>query len=158
MRKRVLIGIISCVSFFGFSQGYKTAIGLKGGYPYYGSLDLKHDFGKAFGEFRLGGGSHDFFIQGLYEKNADLSDGVQWYWGAGGHLGFWNFALNNGYYHNGKYYDSGSYGGIDGVVGLEYTFADFPLNLAVDAGPTVQIFPYLRTTFSVAVAARFAIK
>lgn len=157
MKKSILFTAFCCMTLLGMSQGYKTAIGLKGGYPYFGSLDLKHNFGKAYGEFRLGGGSHNFFIQGLYEKNAELSDGVEWYWGVGGHLGFWNYSYNTGYIHNGIYYDSGANGGIDGLVGLEYTFTDFPLNLALDAGPTVFLFPYVATSFTVNVAARFAI-
>lgn len=141
-----------------FGQQYKTAIGIKGGFPYYGSLDIKHYFGKAAGEFRLGGGHHDFFLQGLYEKNYDLGSGFEWYWGVGAHLGFWNYNNNNGFYHEGKYYDSGSYGGLDAVLGLEYTFTEIPLNIAVDAGPAVNIFPYVNGYFGAAIAARFAIK
>jgi hypothetical protein len=158
MKKFLLIAILSCFSQLSFSQNYKTAIGFKGGFPYYGSLDIKHDFGNAFGEFRVGGYKYDFFLQGLYEKNFDLSQGFEWYWGIGAHLGFWNYNQGAGYYHDNKYYDSGAYGGIDGVLGLEYTFDAIPLNLAVDAGPAINVFPYVRGYFGAAVALRFAIK
>lgn len=159
MKKLGLIGVlVFCLSGLAIGQQYKTAIGIKGGFPYYGSLDVKHFFGEAAGEFRLGGGRYDFFVQGLYERNYGLQEGLDWYWGVGGHLGFWNYGNNKGYYHNNKYYNSGAYGGIDAVLGLEYTFADFPLNLAVDAGPAINIFPFVRGYFGAAIAARFAIR
>jgi hypothetical protein len=41
MRKIVFIASL-LISAFSFSQSYKTAIGLKGGYPGYGSLNIKH--------------------------------------------------------------------------------------------------------------------
>jgi len=158
--KRIGITFIFALALLSTAVGqqYKTAIGIKGGFPYYGSLNLKHFFGASAGEFRLGGGRHDFFIQGLYEKNYGLGQGFEWYWGVGGHLGFWNYGYNEGHYYKNKYYDRGSYGGIDGVLGIEYTFTEIPLNLAVDAGPAVNIFPYTDVYFGAAIAARFAIK
>jgi len=161
------IGLIGCfvlgMLMTTFGQQYKTAIGVKGGYPYYGSLNIKHFFGSSAGEFRLGGGRNDFFIQGLYEKNFDLGSGFEWYWGVGGHLGFWNYGYNNGYnykghYYKDKYYDNGVYGGLDAVLGLEYTFEAIPINIAIDCGPSVNIFPYVQGYFGGAIAARFAIK
>lgn len=145
---------------FSYGQQYKTAIGIKGGFPYYGSLDLKHYFGSAAGEFRLGGGRYDFFLQGLYERNYALGGeaGLEWYWGVGGHLGFWNYGHHQGWHHNDKYYDNGVYGGIDAVIGIEYTFQEFPLNLALDCGPAINLFPFVRGYFGGAIAARFAIK
>jgi hypothetical protein len=158
--KKIGLAAIFMIGLFltSFGQEYKTAIGIKGGFPYYGSLDIKHYFGSAAGEFRLGGGRYDFFIQGLYERNFGISDGLEWYWGLGGHLGFWNYGYNKGFYHDNKYYDSGAYFGVDGVLGLEYTFSEIPLNLAIDAGPAINVFPFVRGYFGAAIAARFAIK
>lgn len=131
------------VSLTSFGQNYKTAIGIKGGWPYYGTIDVKHDFGGAFGEFRVGGYSNDIWFQGLFEKNYDLGSGLEWYWGVGGHIGFWNYGHGYGpryYHHKNDYYYNGAYFGADAVVGIEYTFEAIPLNLAADFGPTVNFF------------------
>lgn len=144
-----------------WGQSYNTAIGIKGGWPYYGTLDIKHNFGGAYGEFRIGGGRHDWFIQGLYEKNYGLEGGLEWYWGVGAHVGFWNYGPYKGddhYYHNGKYYGNSSYVGLDAVVGLEYTFEAIPLNLAADFGPSFNGYPYTYLFWGGALAARIAIR
>ncbi len=74
--------------------------------------------------------------------------GLDWYWGLGADVGFWS----NGYrYRNDRYDDdyyndnhNGTWGGIDGVIGLEYTFAEVPINLAFDINPTIRVFPLCR--------------
>ena len=53
MKKTGLIGLfVLGMLMTTFGQQYKTAIGVKGGYPYYGSLNIKHFFGSSAGEFR----------------------------------------------------------------------------------------------------------
>jgi len=160
MKSAVLLVLMTVmVSLSSFGQNYKTAIGVKGGFPYYGTLDIKHDFGGAYGEFRIGGGRYDWFVQGLFEKNYGLDGGLEWYWGVGGHVGFWNYGPGyNGYYHKGKYYGNSSYVGLDAVIGLEYTFEAIPLNLAVDFGPAFNGWPYGYLYWGGALAARIAIK
>ncbi|HLP54966.1 MAG TPA: hypothetical protein VK151_08050 [Fluviicola sp.] len=158
--KKLGITFIFALALFSTAVGqqYKTAIGVKGGFPYYGSLNLKHFFGASAGEFRLGGGRNTFFFQALYERNYALGQGFDWYWGVGGHLGFWNYGNGKGHYHHDHYYNSGSWGGLDGVLGIEYTFTEIPLNIALDAGPSFRLFPYTEVYFGGAIAARFAIK
>jgi hypothetical protein len=138
------------------AQQYNTAIGIKGGFPNYGALSIKHFFGGASAaEFNLGGGAHHLWLQGLY-----IEGGLDWYWGIGGDVGFWS----NGYrYYNGRYDDyyygrGGTWGGVDGVIGLEYTFGEFPLNLALDANPTVRLWPYVGFGIGGALAVRIAIR
>jgi len=157
MRRIVLIAMLAMVS-VSWGQSYNTAIGIKGGWPYYGTLDIKHNFGGAYGEFRIGGGRYDWFVQGLYEKNYGLEGGLEWYWGVGAHIGFWNYGPGKGYYYHDKYYDDGSYIGIDAVAGLEYTFDAIPLNLAADFGPSFNFSPFSRLYWGGALAARIAIR
>jgi hypothetical protein len=162
MKSAVLLVLMTViVSLSSFGQNYKTAIGIKGGWPYYGTVNLKHDFGGAYGEFRVGGYSHDIWIQALFEKNYGLDGGLEWYWGVGGHVGFWDYGPG---YHPHWYRDydgpyNGAYFGADGVIGLEYTFEAAPINLAVDFGPTINFFSgYSWVGWGGALAARFAIK
>lgn len=161
-RVGILMVVMLTVS-LSWGQSYKTAIGIKGGFPYYGTLDVKHDFGGGYGEFRIGGGRYDWFIQGLYEKNYGLGSGFEWYWGVGAHVGFWNYGpyyagYNGHYYHDGKYYGNSSYVGLDAVAGIEYTFDKIPLNLAADFGPSFNFAPYGYLYWGGALAARIAIK
>jgi hypothetical protein len=158
--KKLILAVFVSLATCSFGQQYSTAIGLKGGYNFNGgaSLNLKHFLGGSSAvEASLGGGSHHLWLQGLYEKNSALSDGFEWYWGIGGDLGFWT----NGYSYYSKkndHYYSGVWGGLDGVLGIEYTFKEFPLNLALDMGPTVRLFPYVGFGWSGGFAARFAIQ
>ena len=81
-----------------------------------------------------------FTVVGLYEihNEAFEEDGLKWYYGAGAHLSTWNgrnvsWANNN---------DSYLAIGIDGVIGLEYTFSDFPINIGLDWKPAINIIGY----------------
>jgi hypothetical protein len=160
MKQSILVAFVflsfGCV----FSQHYKSAVGLKGGYHFNGgaSLNAKHFLkGSTAIEGIVGGGSNSFCLEGLFEKNAILTDGIEWYWGAGADLGF----FTGDYYrtYNGiKESYSGAFGGFDGVLGVEYTFEDFPLNIAFDMGPTLRLFPYIGFSWTGGIAARFAIK
>ena len=154
MKKTLSIITFALISQLALAQNYKTTIGIKGGFPAYGSLNLKHDFGKALGEFRLGGSGSSFMLQGLYEQNYDLQDGIQWYYGLGATIGSWN---GNGYQFNNSYY-SGFYMSIDGVLGLEYSIPDLPINVALDAGPSFQLAPLTRLGFGGALAIRYILK
>jgi hypothetical protein len=158
--KKVLF-ILALISInYSFGQQYKTAIGIKGGYNFSSgaSLNLKHFLGGSSAiEVSVGGGPHHLWLQGLYERNQALSKGFEWYWGLGGDLGFWS----NGYKYYSKKYDhyySGVWGGFDGVLGIEYTFQEIPLNLALDMGPTIRLFPYVGFGWAGGFALRFAIK
>ena len=108
------------------AQDYKSAIGLKLGYP----------FGVTYKFFISEPAAIDLFIGtrysgvtfgGNYEIHKPLPDveGLKWYYGGGAIFTF---------------YDYGGAGssnfGIDGVVGLDYKFADAPFNLSLDVMPT----------------------
>jgi hypothetical protein len=84
MKKSLAIIVMCVVTTFSFSQNYKTAIGIKGGYPGFGSLNGKHFLNsKTAIEGSIGGGSSTLWLQGLYELNFSLEDGLNWYAGGG---------------------------------------------------------------------------
>ena len=57
---------------------------------------------------------------------------LDWFAGPGAHFGFWNQT-----YHD--EYATGILFGIDGIVGLEYTLEDIPLNFSFGVGPSFQL-------------------
>ena len=139
-----------------FSQSYTTGIGLKLGYPVYGGVNFKHDFGGLFGDFTLGGGANFISAMALIEKQHEIKNGFDWFYGGGLYMNSW---MNNyGYYHNNKYYDNRATLGATFVFGLEYTFKEIPLNLGVDAGPVMSYYPVVRFDFGSNVAVRYVIK
>ena len=142
---KVLIVLILTLNFTSFSQQYKTAIGLKGGSMTarsgFGGVNLKHFFtGSNAIEITASGGRGNYRIHGLYEwqNQTGWEEGLDWYVGIGGGAGFWRrnywapghnkYGLNDGFYLFGS-----------AVIGLDYTFSDLPLNLAIDTGPSVGI-------------------
>lgn len=68
-------------------------------------------------------------ITGLYELHYDINGapGLKWYVGPGAHLGFYNTKSGGG-----------TWGGIDGVLGLDYKIKNAPLNLSLDWQPSFE--------------------
>jgi hypothetical protein len=118
-------------------QGYATAIGVKvwdGG-----GITIKHFVRpniavEGIGYFWNRGAR----IVGLYQFHYDIAGapGLKWYIGPGAHVGFYNNSYYNNNYPNGD--GSGSYVGIDGVLGLDYKFDGIPLNISLDWQPSFE--------------------
>lgn len=153
--KRILVLLVFItVSTFSYSQNYKTAIGIKGGYPGYGSLNGKHFLNsKTAIEGSIGGGTNTLWLQGLYELNFSLEDGLNWYAGGGANIGFYSYKNP---FNNER--TSNMILGLNGIVGLEYTFEDLPLNVALDTGPNLRIINSLGFGWGAGLAVRYAIK
>jgi hypothetical protein len=146
MKKIFLLAII-ILSTNSFSQSYKTAIGLKGGYPSLGGLNLKKMLSSGTAaEFSLGGYDGGLVISGLFEIQNPLPEpnGLYWYLGVGPTVGSvrGSFLLT-----------------ANGVLGIEYTFQDLPINIALDTGPVIQLIGN-RNLFSWGggLAVRYALK
>lgn len=117
---------------------YRAAIGIRAG----------ETSGVTF-KFRTGGSSNIELLAGiwsdwlnltaLYEKNVPAFNvnGLKWYYGAGGHIGF-----ATGTYNEGRLYSRGEEFalGIDGVVGLEYKIPPIPFAVSIDIKPLVEIY------------------
>ena len=118
-----------------FSQNYNNAIGLRGGYS--GGITFKHALGQASAfEGILSTRYYGLTVTGLYEihKPAFNTANLRWYYGAGGHVGF----------YEGRYYvgpDNRVYRGqvttigIDGILGLEYQIPEIPFLISLDVKP-----------------------
>ena len=177
MKKKLLIALLCMfVANYGFNQDYKTALGVKGSFPGIGGFNIKHNLGaKSAIEGTIGGGANLVWFQGLYEINNPIQNGFNFYYGIGFDIGLWTYSNayygpgGKGYYDDDYDYDDGFYlgypnngnrafGGLDGVIGLEYTFEKIPLNLAVDASPVLRLFPRVGFGLYAGIAARFAIK
>jgi len=117
------------------AQSYKSAIGLRGGDP--SGITFK-TFLNSTNALELIAGTgywgHNFVITGFYEWQypTDWTPNLDWFIGPGAHLGFWN-----DYYRND--YGTGILIGVDGIIGLEYTLDDIPLNLGLGVGPSFQL-------------------
>ncbi|MGQ9621788.1 MAG: hypothetical protein ACUVTX_12550 [Bacteroidales bacterium] len=133
--KRILIlvflGIL--LSFSAVSQEYKTSLGLRAGWPY--GFTIKHFMSRTNAvEGILASSYQGFVITGIFENEywTGSFPGLNWFWGVGAHVGFWD---------SNPYVDTtGSVIGLDGILGLEYTFDEIPLNLSIDILPSLNIF------------------
>ncbi len=171
MKRSLLIAsLCMLIANYGFNQDYKTALGVKGGFPGIAAFNVKHNLGaKSAIEGSIGGAANLVWFQGLYEINNPIQDGFSWYYGGGFDIGIWTYSrsyynvygpayYDDDFYFGNRYRGHRAYGGLDGVVGLEYTFANIPLNLAVDASPVLRLFPRVGFALYANVAARFTIK
>jgi hypothetical protein len=131
----VISGSIIC------AQDYNASIGVRGGETQ--GITFKTFVGgsSAF-DLILGTHYHGLNFTVLYEIHSfDIFgvDNLALFYGFGGHVGFynstyWPWAM--------EHYASGPVVGVDGVIGVEYTFDEIPINLSLDIVPTFNVVPY----------------
>jgi hypothetical protein len=136
MKKNLLISLISVFSvLYGTAQGYKTGVGIRGGLS--NGLTVKHFINENTAlEGILTTRWRGFNVTGLYEiHNKTKVNRLNWYYGAGAHIGFWNG--DNVKWAN----DNNDYTviGIDGILGIEYNFEALPFNLSLDWKPAINL-------------------
>lgn len=132
MKKSLLLVVLSVFLFTAshaqsMGRSYKTALGVKvwdGGGISFKTFVSPNNALEVIGYFN-GDGSR---LTGLYEIHGNISDapGLKWYIGPGAHVGIYR-----GYPHDG-------FGGIDGVLGLDYKVNKAPLNLSIDWQPSFE--------------------
>lgn len=139
MKKITLILAIIVSSIALNAQSYKTGVGIRGGLS--NGLTVKHFIsGSNAIEGILSTRWKGFNITGLYEFNNSLpEEGLDWYYGVGGHIGFWDGRYNNAWFKENRTY---TVIGVDGIIGIEYTFTDIPLNLSLDYKPAFNLVGY----------------
>lgn len=124
---------------------YKTAIGLRGGET--SGLTFKKALGGSTAiEGIAGFYHHGLSITGLWEKYQGTGlNGLNWYYGAGGHVAVFShyydrrYYFRDGYYTTTYYYDGGMGIGIDGVLGLEYKIPRAPIAISLDIKPYAEV-------------------
>lgn len=136
---------------------YRTAVGVR--FNNAPSLTIKHHLTKNNAlEGLLMGYGNGLTATLLYEIHQGTGEkGLRWYYGAGGHLGVWR----EGRRRYGPYYvgEGGFHLGVDGILGIEYTFSGAPFNISLDWKPAFQLIgnPGLYLG-DVGLSLRFAIK
>ena len=121
------------------AQDYKTAIGVRGGLA--NGLTVKHFISNNVAvEGIVSSRWQGFSVTGLYEihKQAFKTDRLNWYYGAGSHVGFWDGSNVDWSSNN----DSYTVIGVDGILGIEYNIKDIPINISLDWKPTLNIVGY----------------
>lgn len=130
------------------AQNFQSAVGARLGYPV--SASFKHFLSEssaveAYAGFR-GWATYSWItISGAYQIHNpldDVAEGLEWYYGAGASVYFWNYDFSFGP----DEYSNTSFG-IQGYLGLQYTFEDTPINLSVDWVPSIFIGNGFNTGF-----------
>lgn len=122
------------------AQDYNTGIGFRGGLT--NGLTIKHFLGETGAiEGLFASRWRGLEITGLYEihNQAFEVERLNWYYGFGGHIGFWNGDYTSGWGDSGVSY---TVVGIDGILGIEYNFREVPINLGLDWKPSFNILGY----------------
>jgi hypothetical protein len=135
--------LVLCCIFAAQAQStYKSAIGLRFGYPL--SVSYKHFISEPgaieiFAGFRNYSFYNWFNVGGIYEHHKAIPnvEGLQWYFGGGASVYFWSF--DNGFFNDGA---SNTSIGVMGALGLDYKFANAPFQLSVDWLPTFFVNGY----------------
>lgn len=141
--RKILLTLLIIIGFSALAgaQDYRTGIGLRAGNPL--GLSVKHFVSNRTAlegilSTRWGG----FLVTGLFEAHRRLADveNLNWYYGFGGHIGFFNGSYNRNYW--GDPGISYTVVGIDGVLGLEYSFEEIPVSIGLDWKPAFNVVGY----------------
>lgn len=160
MKKKLLIFLLIALGFTksmsAQPQLYYTAIGLNAGYNY--GITLKHyvstkNMIEGIANFNYGPG-----ITLLYEFNNrhpfDI-DEFDWFYGFGAHAKFVNGRRANPFYPDLSRHLTF---GVDGILGLEYTFKDTPINLGINVKPELNFTTSNLFWFDGALTLRYVLK
>lgn len=121
------------------AHDYNTGIGVRGGFS--NGLTVKHFINNnAAIEGILSSRWRGFNITGLYEIHAQAfnTPRLHWYYGVGGHVGFWDGYRNHPWFKDGTY----TIIGVDGILGLEYNIDVIPFNISLDWKPALNLIGY----------------
>ncbi|RZM29507.1 MAG: hypothetical protein EOO88_04690 [Pedobacter sp.] len=119
------------------AQDYRNAIG--GRFGTANGVTFKTTLGgnkmlDLIANFRSNNGYSYFRVSGLYEvyNKIDGAPGLLWYYGGGASVGTRKWKYND---------STDGYLSVDGVLGLDYKFAEAPINLSLDWKPAIGLTP-----------------
>jgi hypothetical protein len=161
--KKILPLLILSISTLTFSQDYKSAYGLKVGFPGFVALDGKFYTGKNIAFDNYLGTNFDFekhFItfntSFTYNQTIGVDSGFNWYFGFGPTLN---------YYTKREYFDDENtetykplFVRADAVIGIESTPKTAGFNMALEAGPTFTFVPFTKVFYTINLSLRFPSK
>lgn len=121
----LLLGTLLALAGPAAAQKYNTALGVRLGGNAYGVTLQQRVASRVTIEGIAGLSEREYSgtVLGEYHFGI-LGPSLNYYFGAGGHLG----------HHK----DTGDFGGLDGLVGVEYKVAFLPIALSFDFKPTVE--------------------
>jgi hypothetical protein len=142
MKKSIVVILIAfCFLSVSTAQDYNTGIGLRAGFS--NGLTIKHFISqKSALEGILSSRWRGFELTGLYEvhNQAFNTERLKWFIGFGGHVGFWNGDYTYKYW--GERDRNYTVIGLDGILGLEYSFVEVPISLSLDWKPAFNLSGY----------------
>jgi hypothetical protein len=141
MKKLISVSLILVAIAFSSqvnAQAYKTGVGVRlssSQAMVNNSITLKHFLNEKSAIEALFSFGDPLAIGALYEVHKPFStEGLQWFYGGGGYLGFVKSFNPN------KNRDETDVNvGAQGVIGLDYKFANLPLNLSLDWKPELNL-------------------
>lgn len=86
----------------------------------------------------------------LYQRHVEAFDvpGLQWYYGGGGFMGFFDDPDTN-------FDDDYTVLGAAGVVGLEYKIYEIPISVGIDLVPAIGLFPDVESYLNPGLTVRY---
>lgn len=117
------------------AQDYKSAAGLRLGYPWaasYKTFISESSALEVYVGYRGFSLYNNLSINGAYQIHKDIEsvDGLQWYFGGGAGVQFSSYDFID---------ESSTAITASGYLGLQYTFADTPISVTADWVPTLVI-------------------
>lgn len=141
MKKVISISLIVAILAFTntvSAQAYKTGIGVRlssAQAMVNNSITLKHFLNERSAIEALFSFGDPLSLGALYEIHKPFStEGLQWFYGGGGYIGFVKT-----YNPNKNRNETDANFGAMGVVGLDYKFANLPLNISLDWKPELNL-------------------
>ena len=134
-----VISLTSSAQGHGLHGYYDNALGIRAGSP--SGFTFKH-FTSSFEAIEgiLSFWPYGFGITGLYEIHANAFDveGLNWYYGGGGHLHFYALESSIDRWESRK--SAAGVGlGIDGILGIEYVIPNIPFAISFDFKPCIEV-------------------
>lgn len=144
MRKIILLIFLLLPAFFANAQGFKHAIGIRGGLSSGFEYRIYTDDSNSY-KFLLSTRNHGAQFHALREFHRydlfDFSPQLVFFYGVGIHAGFETWDEVH-YQNNTRWYDSRAaiLAGLDGLTGVEYVFYEVPVSLGLEVKPFFDVF------------------